>query len=70
VLLVMLLPITVSGLGTSQAAFSFLFGQVGVPAPSAVALSILFVALGIIGNLPGSLLYAFEGGARRRGERR
>ena len=66
VLLVMLLPITVSGLGTSQAAFSFLFGQVGVPAPHAVALSILFVALGIVGNLPGSLLYAFEGGARRR----
>ena len=66
VLLVMLLPITVSGLGTSQAAFSFLFGQVGVAAPQAVALSILFVALGIVGNLPGSLLYAFESGARRR----
>ncbi len=66
VLLVMLLPITVSGLGTSQAAFSFLFGQVGVAAPQAVALSILFVALGIVGNLPGSILYAFEGGARRR----
>jgi uncharacterized protein (TIRG00374 family) len=67
VLLVMLLPITVSGLGTSQAAFSFLFGHVGVPAPQAVALSILFVALGIVGNLPGSLLYAFDTGARGSG---
>jgi hypothetical protein len=61
----------VNGLGTSQVAFQVLFGQVGVPAPEAVALSILFVALGIVGNLPGSLLYAFDadrpfdGGPRR-----
>lgn len=61
VLLVMLLPITVSGLGTSQYAFDLLFGQAGVPAAQAVALSILFVALGIVGNLPGSILYAAEG---------
>ena len=60
VLLVMLLPITVSGLGTSQVAFQYLFGQAGVAAPQAVALSILFVALGVVGNLPGSVLYAFD----------
>jgi hypothetical protein len=60
VLLVMLLPITVSGLGTSQVAFQYLFGQAGVAAPEAVALSILFVALGVVGNLPGSVLYAFD----------
>lgn len=78
VLLVMLLPITISGLGTSQAAFQYLFGQAGVLAPQAVALSILFVALGIVGNLPGSLLYAFDAdrprapradGDRLRGDR-
>ena len=62
VLLVMLLPITVNGLGTSQVAFQYLFGQAGVPAPQAVALSILFVALGVVGNLPGGLLYAFDAG--------
>jgi uncharacterized protein (TIRG00374 family) len=58
VLLIMLLPITVNGLGTSQAAFPWLFGQAGVAAAPAVALSILFVALGVVGNLPGGLLYA------------
>jgi glycosyltransferase 2 family protein len=57
VLLIMLLPITVSGLGTSQGAFGWLFGTIGVPAAAAVALSILFVALGIVGNLPGGVLY-------------
>jgi hypothetical protein len=56
----MLLPITVSGLGTSQVSFDYLFGQAGVPSAQAVALSILFVALGIVGNLPGSVLYATE----------
>ncbi len=70
VLLVMLLPITVSGLGTSQVAFQYLFGQAGVAAPEAVALSILFVALGVVGNLPGSVLYAFDAiGPRARDNR-
>jgi len=62
VLLVMLLPITISGLGTSQLAFDYLFGRAGVASPQAVALSVLFVALNVVGNLPGSLLYAAGAG--------
>jgi uncharacterized protein (TIRG00374 family) len=57
ILLVMLLPVTFNGIGTSQAAFVWSFGQVGVEAPEAFALSVLFVALGIVGNLPGGYLY-------------
>lgn len=57
IVIIMQVPITVSGLGTSQLAFALFFAQVGVPAPQAVALSILFVALGLLGNLPGALLY-------------
>jgi len=64
ILLVMLLPITFNGIGTSQAAFVWFFARAGVPGASAFALSVLFVALGIIGNLPGGLLYAF--GRRER----
>jgi glycosyltransferase 2 family protein len=59
ILLVMLLPVTFNGIGTSQAAFVWFFGRVGVAAPAAFALSVLFVALGIIGNLPGGFLFAF-----------
>jgi len=62
ILLVMLLPVTFNGIGTSQAAFVWFFGRVGVAAPSAFALSVLFVALGVVGNLPGGVLYAM--GAR------
>jgi len=59
ILLVMLLPVTFNGIGTSQAAFVWFFGRAGVSTPSAFALSVLFVALGVVGNLPGGLLYAF-----------
>jgi uncharacterized membrane protein YbhN (UPF0104 family) len=61
ILLVMLLPITVSGLGTGQAAFVWFFGQFGVAAAAAFALSLLFIALGLVGNVPGGILYASGG---------
>jgi hypothetical protein len=55
ILLVMLLPITVNGIGTSQAAFVWLFGRVQTPAHDAFVLSVLFVALQIVGNIPGAV---------------
>src|SRR5262245_33491692 len=58
ILLIMLLPVTVNGLGTSQAAFVWFFARAGVTSAAAFALSVLFVALGIVGNLPGAVLYA------------
>jgi uncharacterized protein (TIRG00374 family) len=66
ILLIMLLPITVNGLGTSQAAFVWFFARVGVANAPAFVLSLLFVGLGIVGNLPGGLLYAFSPKATRR----
>jgi uncharacterized protein (TIRG00374 family) len=59
ILLVMLLPVTINGLGTSQLAFVWFFARAGVPASQAFALSMLFVlGLQIVGNLPGAFLYA------------
>ena len=63
ILLVMQVPITVSGLGTSQVAFELLFPRAGVTSAAAVALSLLFVGLGVVGNLPGGLLYLSGKGA-------
>lgn len=63
ILLIMLFPVTVSGLGTGQAAFLWTFGAAGVGRPEAFALSVLFIALGIVGNLPGGLLYLSGSGA-------
>jgi hypothetical protein len=69
ILLIMFLPITANGIGTSQAAFVYLFNKVGTPPAEAFALSVLFVALGIVGNIPGAIFYVrrssiAEGGSR------
>jgi glycosyltransferase 2 family protein len=66
ILLVMLLPVTFNGIGTSQAAFVWLFARIGVPAATSFALSVLFVALGIVGNLPGAVLFATGPRVRER----
>ncbi|HXH05041.1 MAG TPA: lysylphosphatidylglycerol synthase transmembrane domain-containing protein [Vicinamibacterales bacterium] len=63
-LLVLLVPITIYGLGTGQLAFVWLFGRAGVPSAEAFALSVLVIGLGALGNLPGGLLYAFAKPAR------
>jgi uncharacterized protein (TIRG00374 family) len=54
------LPITINGLGTTQVAFAYMFVPQGAPAPQVFALSVLFLALGVVGTLPGGLLYAFS----------
>jgi hypothetical protein len=61
ILLIMLLPITMNGIGTSQVAFIWCLGALGVDHAPAFALSVLFVALGIVGNLPGGVLYTTGG---------
>ena len=58
IVLIMQIPITINGLGTTQVAFHQLFVPQGAPAPQVFALSILFLALGVLGSLPGALFYA------------
>jgi len=62
ILLIMLVPVTIYGIGTSQLAF-LLFGRVGVSNPQSFAMSVLFLALGVFGNLPGLVLYLTDVGA-------
>lgn len=59
ILVIMQIPVTVNGFGTTQLAFERLFVPAGAPAPEVVALSFLFLILGMVGTLPGALLYAF-----------
>jgi uncharacterized protein (TIRG00374 family) len=60
ILLVMLLPVSINGIGPAQAAFVWFFAPGAATSAQAFALSVLFVALGVIGNLPGGFLYAFS----------
>ena len=57
-MLLLLLPVSVSGFGLPQAAIVWLLRPVGVPDAEALALSTLIIVVGILGNLPGALLYA------------
>ena len=63
IVLIMQIPITPNGLGTTQLAFErFLVPQGAPPAP-VFALSVLFLALGILGSLPGGIIYALSSDA-------
>ncbi len=53
----LLLPISISGFGAPQGLIVWLLLPAGVPEASALALSTLIVLTGIIGNVPGALLY-------------
>jgi hypothetical protein len=67
ILLVMQVPITINGLGTTQVAFVALLGAAGADAARATALSLLFLFLGVIGSLPGGVIYALGNQAERPG---
>jgi uncharacterized protein (TIRG00374 family) len=60
ILMIMQLPLTPNGIGTTQVAFVAFFGASGLAAAPATALSVLFLVLGVIGSLPGGVLYAFD----------
>ncbi|MBW8895706.1 MAG: flippase-like domain-containing protein [Acidobacteria bacterium] len=67
ILLIMQVPITINGLGTSQVAFVTLLAPTAADAAPATALSLLFLALGIVGSLPGGIIYAVADRAERPG---
>jgi hypothetical protein len=64
ILLVLLLPLPGNGIGSGNLAFIWLFTRIGVTRADAFALGVLFIGLGIVGNVPGALLYAFGRGER------
>lgn len=55
--LVLMLPISIGGLGLNQAAYPFFYGLGGVPADHAVAVSVLMQAIIVTGSLPGGLFW-------------
>ena len=55
--LVLLVPISVGGLGVIQRAYPFFYGMAGVPAAQAVAVSILMSFIVIVSSLPGGVLW-------------
>lgn len=57
--LLMILPITINGLGLREWGYRFFFIQVGLTGSQAVTLSLLFYFVGVIGSLVGGIIFPF-----------
>ena len=57
--LVLIVPISIGGLGVNQAIYPFFFGMVGTPYAHALSLSLLMQAVSILCSLPGGVLWLY-----------
>lgn len=57
VLLISIIPITVAGIGLREAGFIYFFSILGLPASSAVALSLLVLFCNILMTFPGVIIF-------------
>lgn len=55
--LVLMIPVSIGGIGVSQAAYPFFYSLAGVPPEHALAVSVLMQAVVILGSLPGALFW-------------
>lgn len=63
-LIVLMLPVSIAGLGLPQGVIIWLLRPAGVSDPQSFALSTLVVLLGVLGTLPGFFLYVRTRGGR------
>ena len=62
-----LLPISMGGFGPAQGAMVWMLRPAGVAGESSLAMSTVYISLGLIGNLPGGLLFLWpRSGSRSR----
>jgi glycosyltransferase 2 family protein len=59
-IIVILLPISISGLGPGQGAIVWMLAPLGVPEHLAFAMGTIFILLGLLSNLPGGLLFLVQ----------
>ena len=55
--LVLMVPISIGGIGVSQTAYPFFYGLAGVPVAHALTVSLLMQAVAIIASLPGGVFW-------------
>jgi len=55
--LVLMIPISIGGIGVSQTAYPFFFGLAGVPTDHSVAVSLLIYAIAVVASLPGGVFW-------------
>jgi uncharacterized protein (TIRG00374 family) len=63
---VLLIPISLGGIGLNQSAYVFFFNLVGVPEQRSLAISLIMQAIIIISSLPGGVLWWRKRSTRRQ----
>ncbi len=61
---IQMVPVSLNGLGVREATFRIYFGQIGLPAASALAVSLMGAALVMIFSLSGAVAYLLRGSKR------
>jgi uncharacterized membrane protein YbhN (UPF0104 family) len=54
-----MIPVSLNGMGLREYAFMSLFGAVGIPAASCIALGVLTSLFIILSSIPGGIVYIF-----------
>ena len=62
---VLLIPISIGGIGLNQSAYVFFFNLVGVPEQKSLAMSLIMQAIIIVASLPGGVLWWRKRSAHR-----
>ncbi|HJX39023.1 MAG TPA: lysylphosphatidylglycerol synthase domain-containing protein, partial [Anaerolineae bacterium] len=62
---VLLIPISLGGIGLNQSAYVFFFNLVGVPEEKSFAISLIMQAIIIVASLPGGMLWWRKRSARQ-----
>ena len=66
ILLFMMVPLSIGGIGTREVSAVYFLGKMGVPAEHAFSVSILWFLAAIISSMPGAFYYLKEGMKVRR----
>jgi uncharacterized protein (TIRG00374 family) len=67
IMLIIMVPLSVGGLGWREVSFIVLFKSVGVSEPQAVTLALLWLAVQVVTSLPGGIIYLLEGRGKTGG---
>lgn len=59
--ILIMIPVSIGGIGIQEGAFIYYFSQIGISTQAALTVALLFRALTVAGSLPGGVFYVLEG---------
>jgi len=63
--ILIMVPVSIGGIGVQEGAFIYFFSQIGISTQAALSVALLFRAVTVAGSLPGGVFYVIEGSGSR-----